>query len=435
MKRKTPTRTSGPSRGTTLISLSTKRAIFLQGEIDDNLFCSLTPQILRLKEESSRPITVFIDSRGGSPGHANRILGLLRTVDDRGEKPQIITVATGYACSAAADFLAQGDYVMAYREACLLFHGTRHFTEEPITREEAKRMEFGLEWQNSRAARRLALSVFERFLRLYMHYADQVTESRETRRAFMAEYDDLIGKGQIDLPALVWVLSNKVEGDANSLFITALEEVRRIRRILHLYKEFFVENKVDSVILELVASRIKGERKQARMQLRVLESVIASRVAEDEDWDLRRKSFQDLEADFRQAVELAKGDIQNDFADLLLKYEDIFFSDKDLAKVRQMRTAMTVEQFDANNVARAQFDAAVGRAYRKAEPLWQYVSTLCRLLNEGENEVEPGDAWHLGLIDEVIGTPLAHRQRAPKEEEGIKRQLSVADRVKFETFD
>jgi len=54
----------------------------------------------------------------------------------------------------------------------------------------------------------------------------------------------------------------------------ALDEMRRIRRILALYREF-VERKIDSAIFGLVAPRVKDERRECRMQLRVLEAVIA----------------------------------------------------------------------------------------------------------------------------------------------------------------
>jgi hypothetical protein len=116
---------------------------------------------------------------------------------------------------------------------------------------------------------------------------------------------------------------------------------------------------------------------------------------------------------------------------LLLKYEELFVGAKDLARIEAMRTELTMEQFDHNKGAQKQLDAAVGRAYGKAEPLWQYVSTLCRLLNEGENEIEPEDAWHLGLIDEVIGLPLAHRAMKPHERDAIQRSLSLADTQRF----
>src|SRR6185295_18969919 len=125
MKRQVATKAVVPSRGTASSPFSTERAIYVQGDIDEKLFHALTPQILRLKEDTSRPITVFIDSPGGSILIAARLLSLLRAVVHGRDCPEIVTVATGDACSAAAAILAQGDYVMAFRHARLLFHGTR----------------------------------------------------------------------------------------------------------------------------------------------------------------------------------------------------------------------------------------------------------------------------------------------------------------------
>jgi ATP-dependent protease ClpP protease subunit len=429
MKQQISKRKSGKSPSRSSLSLATERAIFLQGIIDENLFRSLTPQILKLKEDISRPITIFIDSPGGSPVHASRILGLLRTVDYNGNRPELVTVATGDAASAAADFLTQGDYIMAFRHASLHFHGTRTADSE-ITRDRADMIEAGLEWQDEEAARRLALGVFERFLRLYAKFADEIAKFRRDHKSEAYEYDDLIGKGLVDIPALISVLSHKVGDDANGLLTASLNEMRRIKVILAIYKEF-ADHKIDSAILGLVTSRIKGERKTCRMQLRVLEAVIASKLLEDEQLDIRAKSFQAIEADFRQVFSLAEGYFQDDLLDLLLKYKDVFIGGKNGARIKAMTTALTVEQFDRSKDSRKQFDATIGRAYGKAEPLWQYVSTFCRLLNEGENEIEPEDAWHLGLIDEVIGLPLAHRTVKPHERDAIQRSLSLADTQRF----
>ena len=361
--------------------------------------------------------------------YASRILGLLRAVSGDGERADIITVATGEACSAAADFLAQGDYVMAFRHASLLFHGTRMAHPE-ITRRRAEWLEQDLEREDRAAASRLALGVFDRFLRLYLALKEQVEHTREAGGMYADEYADLVGKGTLDLPSLVFVLCNNVGDDARDLLMRALNEMRRIKGVLAVYKGF-VENKVDSAIFSLLAPSIKGERKKSRMQLRVLEAVIASRLVEDEQWDLRAKSFQDIEADFLQVSGLAEGTFEDDLLDLLLKYEDLFFNAGDQAKIARMRATMTVDEFDGNKKAKAQFDAAVGRAYSRAEPLWQYVSTLCRLLNEGENEVGSEDAWHMGLIDEVVGYPLAHRERGIREAGAIQRSLSFKDTQKF----
>ena len=59
-KRKTPARVPRKSRTEASNSVNIERGIFLQGELDQNLFRSLTPQILGFKETSSHPITVLI---------------------------------------------------------------------------------------------------------------------------------------------------------------------------------------------------------------------------------------------------------------------------------------------------------------------------------------------------------------------------------------
>jgi hypothetical protein len=128
---------------------------------------------------------------------------------------------------------------------------------------------------------------------------------------------------------------------------------------------------------------------------------------------------------------LADGSWEDELLDLLLEYEGLFFSVKDQTRVAAMKESLSLEQFDNNDAAKARLNGAVGRAYRKAEPLWQYVSTLCRLLNEGEHEMGPEEAWHMGLIDEVIGYPLAHRRREAREARVIQHSLNLEDLQKF----
>ena len=80
------------------------RAIFVLGLIDQPLIERLTPQIVTLCSQNREPITVYIDSRGGSVASAESILRLLQSTDQDGASPcRLITVVTGHAASAAAD--------------------------------------------------------------------------------------------------------------------------------------------------------------------------------------------------------------------------------------------------------------------------------------------------------------------------------------------
>ena len=60
------------------------------------------------------------------------------------------------------------------------------------------------------------------------------------------------------------------------------------------------------------------------------------------------------------------------------------------------------------------------QAYTKIEPLWSFSFTLCRELTAGEHPISPEDAWWLGLIDEVLGSPSLTRRTI---REGVKERL------------
>ncbi len=94
-----------------------ERCIYLSGEINQEKLDRLTPEILRLSSTSHAPITLYIDSPGGSTYSANILYRLLKARDQDSESSKLITVCTGVAASAAADLLSSGDYALAYPHA------------------------------------------------------------------------------------------------------------------------------------------------------------------------------------------------------------------------------------------------------------------------------------------------------------------------------
>jgi len=79
-----------------------ERCIYLSGEINQEKLDRLTPEILRLSSTSHAPITLYIDSPGGSTYSANILYRLLKARDQDSESSKLITVCTGVAASAAA---------------------------------------------------------------------------------------------------------------------------------------------------------------------------------------------------------------------------------------------------------------------------------------------------------------------------------------------
>jgi ATP-dependent protease ClpP protease subunit len=99
------------------------RAIWIDGEINKALEDRLRPRTLELTSHSREPISIFIDSDGGSPAVGDRIMSLLRSAEDGAPASRIITVALSKAQSTAADLLSAGDFAIATPGSTLLFHG------------------------------------------------------------------------------------------------------------------------------------------------------------------------------------------------------------------------------------------------------------------------------------------------------------------------
>src|ERR1700722_18170466 len=91
-----------------------KRAIYISGKIDQQLVDKLSPQINELRLESVDPITAYVDSPGGTLMLAETIRHHITAPNPDGKRCRLITVVTSRAASAAADFVALGDYSIAY---------------------------------------------------------------------------------------------------------------------------------------------------------------------------------------------------------------------------------------------------------------------------------------------------------------------------------
>jgi ATP-dependent protease ClpP protease subunit len=151
--------------GALLYRPNPERGIYVQGTIDQSLIDRLTPGIISLQSQSRDPITVYIDSRGGSTVSSEALWRLLTASDQDFSLPcRIITVVTSRAASAAADLLSSGDYALAYADSTLMYHGVRYPLDNPITVEAASFLAESLKSSNDRYAMILANRTIERFI-------------------------------------------------------------------------------------------------------------------------------------------------------------------------------------------------------------------------------------------------------------------------------
>ena len=100
------TNINGHDQSTNIISydFEKNRYIYINGEINDLMALSVTSQMRYLDAKSDDPITVFINSPGGSVTAGLAIYDCMK----HGIHCNIITVATGMAASMGAFLLAAG---------------------------------------------------------------------------------------------------------------------------------------------------------------------------------------------------------------------------------------------------------------------------------------------------------------------------------------
>lgn len=122
--------------------LFSERIIMLSGEVTDDSADSLAAALILLeKEDKDSPVTLIIDSPGGSVSAGLALVSVMRDV----ECP-VHTVGMGLAASMASVILACGDRRAAYRETDILVHqllgahdGVQQQTDMAIAAEHAMR--------------------------------------------------------------------------------------------------------------------------------------------------------------------------------------------------------------------------------------------------------------------------------------------------------
>jgi len=189
------------------------RAVWIEGELNQELLDRVQPEILALTTESDEPITVFINSCGGNTSVRHQILALLSSC-------RIITVARQKAESAAADLLSAGDWAIAQPDSLLLYHGGRIPNYQPLTAEWATLVSGVLKDSNGKTIENLARKCIRRFrfvlsaLRSSFEdhrreVGDPVLPDLECLHAILGE--KLSGKGQ-ELLRRTFIFWNKFSG-------------------------------------------------------------------------------------------------------------------------------------------------------------------------------------------------------------------------------
>ena len=118
-----------------------ERIIMLQGDVDKTMASLITSQLLFLESQGDAPISLYINSNGGSVYDGLNIHSVMRYI-----KPPVHTICCGMAASMGAFLLSAGDKRYALPDSTIMIHqvlsstGTKQATDIEIHMRETMRL-------------------------------------------------------------------------------------------------------------------------------------------------------------------------------------------------------------------------------------------------------------------------------------------------------
>lgn len=389
------------------VTIDWRRSLLIDSSIDDELIRRITPQILALRQESNEPITIGIDSPGGSLASLDVLLGLLTGPNQDGEKGEIITVATHRAYSAAANFLAFGTYAVALHHAQVLYHDVRFGGMEDVTSEKARVAAKSLQDANDMFALRLAHRVIQRLIWIYIDLRSNFEEIQtgfpgtyKKFSAIVSAYAPIVdGYKSVDLASFATSIWAMLSSQNDILIWNVMERLERWINLTNVVKTAPTYRQKGSRIAGLLDGsrqlykRFAGRPEQFQSSEEGLKLFISLIVAGISRKKTGRVNFP-LVLD-QATREFSILNSMNDpkhvryATDLMLENPHIFFESKHAKDIDQLPEAEKTE--------------IQTKAAPYATLLWHFCVLLCRELFEGEHVLKPQDAQLLGLVDEVSG--------------------------------
>lgn len=341
------------------------RAIWIDGEINKALENRLRPEILELTSRSRDPITVFIDSDGGSPAVGQRILDVLRSTNKESATPcRIITVAVSRARSIAADILSAGDFAIADPRSKLLYHGTKITVPQAVTANYASLLADVLKASN----RRFATSFLEKSARRFMFLFIGL------RATFQAHRANATARLLTDLDCFQEILCEKAPPAAQKVLRDAAALWKRRSGLVTHFQE------------EVAKVRLSNEKADIeKIMLDVSVSFEYEHKNSDREWSLRTGGLHKINDHFFFLEEYSQYTNGAPFANLYERWAPLMVSSDDRDALLAEDKA---ERFEAFFL-----------------PFWSLFIALYHVLQQTENELTALDAFWLGLVDTLSRGP------------------------------
>jgi hypothetical protein len=332
----------------------------------------LTPEILRLRGESSAPITVYIDSPGGGTYHARLLIRLITGINQDGQWCRMITVVTGIAASAAADILAAGHYAIAYSHSLILYHGVRTNLED-ITHESASTLVESLKQSNESFALELAERIKRRFFFIYTQLSSDFPAVRN---------------GDVDMSTvecLVRCMSTRLSSNTKLLEV-ALEKHKRLNNLLAQYNAALRKRSEDN----------EDFARPADKEAFLIKFLVDWELKENLDptWRFSPQGINAIREDFVLLADYEDGEHMKDLDSEIRHWGSFLLEGPDRIEYQQL----------SGEEATAYLKKHTNQNFRS---VWHFLVSVCRALQLGENKLIPYDAYWLGLIDEIPGSDLS----------------------------
>ncbi|MCX6902575.1 MAG: ATP-dependent Clp protease proteolytic subunit [Verrucomicrobia bacterium] len=392
MAETSPTPTSPPPshQGSELRKLDWRRpnhlrAIEVFGEFTDDLGSKVLSEINVFRSQSTEPITVFINSNGGSALVLKYINGFLDCQDLDGRFCRTVTVASGTAASAGAILLAFGDYAYAYEHSYIHFHGVRT-SELPERFEDAMLLLGELDKTQREVVNKLSRAIIGRVIYRY----------QKLKHKFHCRRKDVKDRQLIELRCFIDTIRPELSTRARQLVERTYKCVEEAR----------------SLTQKILPKAKPGQaRSPVRSDAKVLVGVIQHDIAEYEKkkrfWRIDERGISKIFSDYLTVRDYQIGEHWGSMTGLMRSFGEDFMSREQCEQFRKL-DSKEGSRFLVKTVA------------PKIEPLWYYTVSLCKSLFGGENRLTPADAYWMGIIDEVIGTDLVGF-RAVVEERGKQK--------------
>lgn len=425
------------------ITANWDRAIFVDDLINDAMVQKLAPQILRFRQQSRAPITVAVDSLGGSVASLEALLGLLQGPDQQHSGANFIAVVTHRACSAAADLVAFSDYSVAYPHSQILFHDVRFSALDDVTSQKAQLTARELGEASERFSHKLADRIVRRMMWNYIDRQSQFIRDCEkypktcamfkkqlephldqtgTKLNFLGFAVSLFAGLSRENDQLIWVVLDRL---GRWIEFERLESVVPTHRVKGSRKPGLLDG-IDYLYGQFRRQMVNSEHdtfhlgSAAVSDLKLFMSICARRLAEDKSGNANFARLLDtIGQDFFMIKSMTNPKHVKTILQLMLEREHMFFTDDLLAKLKGANS-----EEDRTKILTQVFPAA--------RLFWYFVVLVCRALFDGEHWLSPKDAQLLGIVDEITGGGPIQSQREfaqqvqEKDNNAAKQQPAVA---------